>query len=389
MADISKIKTLDGITYDLKDTIARSVLPWAVVDSTSTATAYTATVPNVTELKSGVTIVLMNNKVTSTANCTLNINGLGAKPIYMTNAVTKRVTTQFAVNATWMFIYNETRVTGGCWDLVYLYNTNTTYSTFTNLAIGNAGYLANSVVYRYQLLFQMDDDEVTPLNNDSNSTATTKTMLTNVEFDPFGSIFYYNDATTVDAGSRINGDNMLFNCDGFDARYTFNCGSTLTTYKPFYLKVSIQSNGKAKIANNMPWAQELPTSADGYYYIYLGRTYSNTTSVILERNHPVYYHDGTRIKELFPDNFDRTNMNAITLHSSDWTDNLQSISVSPILTDDSKQIIEVVPDKESTNIYISHGIMVIAYGSNTIKFKCAKEPDQDITVYIMVKGVDV
>lgn len=199
-----------------------------------------------------------------------------------------------------MFVYNETRVSGGCWDLVYLYNTNTTYASMWNLSMG-AGYLANSVVYRYQLLFQMNDYEVTPLNNVSNVVATTKTMLTDVEFDPFGGIFYYNTTGTVNAGARIGGTNMLFASSGVDLRYTFNCGSTLTAYMPLYLKVRMQSNGKVKLASTSPWAQELPTSADGYYYIYLGRAYS-TYQMSLEKDHPIYYHNGVELKQLLKQN---------------------------------------------------------------------------------------
>lgn len=148
MAELSQVE-LNNVTYDLKDIIARQTIPFGVTDSTSTDTVFTATVPNVTELHNGTTIYIMNTKVTSAANCTLNINSLGAKPMYMTNAATTRVTTQFVTGVTWMFVYNETRVSGGCWDLVYLYNSNTTYSNFNNLSLGNAGYLADSAVYRY------------------------------------------------------------------------------------------------------------------------------------------------------------------------------------------------------------------------------------------------
>lgn len=173
-----------------------------------------------------------------------------------------------------MFVYNEERVDDGCWDLVYLYNSNTTYSSFNNLSLGKAGYLADSVIYRYQLLFQIDDGTVTPLNNNSNATGTNKTMLTDVEFDPFGRIYYYNSTTTVNADERIDGVSMYWNAGAINLQYTFNCGSTLTAYEPIYLKVSLQSNGKVKIANSTPWTQTLPTTNDGYYYIYLGRTYS-------------------------------------------------------------------------------------------------------------------
>lgn len=296
MADLSQIE-FNNVTYNLKDPIARSVIPFGVTDSTSTNVAFKATVPNVTELRSGTTIILMNNKVTSAANCTLNVNGLGAKPIYRTDAAASPVTTHFAVNYTWMLVYNETRVSGGCWDLVYLFNSNTTYSNFNNLSLGSAGYLADSAVYSYQLLFQIDDEYVTPLNNVNNGyNSTTKTMLTNVEFDPFGDIFYYATTTNVAADARVNGAYMYWNAGALDLRYTFNCGTTLTAYEPIYLKVSLQSNGKVKIANATPWTQTLPSTNDGYYYIYLGRTYS-TYQMTLEKDHPVYYHDGSNIRE--------------------------------------------------------------------------------------------
>ncbi len=41
--------------------------------------------------------------------------------------------------------------------------------------------------------------------------------------------------------------------------------------------------------------QILPTTNDGYIYIYLGIAYS-TTAMELRFYHPVYYHDGTGIR---------------------------------------------------------------------------------------------
>ena len=142
----------------------------------------------------------------------------------------------------------------------------------------------------------MDENTLTPLNNDNNVTGTTKTMLTNVEFDPFGAILYWESTSTINAGASISSTTPKYSAP-FDLRYTFNCGTTLTAHKPFYLKVSMQSNGKVKIASTTPWAQALPTTADGYYYIYLGRTYS-TYQLGLTPYHPVYFHDGTKIVEL-------------------------------------------------------------------------------------------
>ena len=291
--DISKITLPDESLYDIKDKLGRQLIPFGTTDFDSTSTDFKATVEGVTELRSGVTCYIMNTKVTSASDCTLNVNGLGAKPIYSPTAAASRVTTGFVINYTWMFVYNEQRVSGGCWDMVTLYNSNTTYSSFSILVHGNAMYKVKSALYRYQLMFQMDDEYVTPLNNVSNSTKTNKTMLTNVEFDPFGEIFYYKTTTAIDADARPAAGDSCFTHNAVDLRYTFNCGSTLTEFEPIYLVVSPQNNGKVRIATPA-WSQTLPSTNDGYWYIFLGRTYS-TYQMALYPDHPIYKHDGTSL----------------------------------------------------------------------------------------------
>ena len=103
-------------------------IPYGKVDNTSTSTVFTATVPGITELRDGVCMWLMNGKVTSASGFTININSLGAKPAYSSLAAATRSTTLFNVNYTMLFIFNEDRVEGGCWDIVYGYDSNTTYT---------------------------------------------------------------------------------------------------------------------------------------------------------------------------------------------------------------------------------------------------------------------
>lgn len=91
------------------------------VDVSSTSTAFVANVNGVTELRDGVCILLTNGVVDSASGCTLNVNSLGAKPIYSTLSSSTAVTTEFKQNYTMLFIYNSTRVTGGCWDMLYGY----------------------------------------------------------------------------------------------------------------------------------------------------------------------------------------------------------------------------------------------------------------------------
>lgn len=97
-------------------------IPFGQVDSTSTSTVFTATVDGITELRDGVCCYIRNGVVTSATGCTLNINGLGAKPMYYTTSSTGRVTSHFNINYTWLFVYNSTRIAGGCWDSYWGYN---------------------------------------------------------------------------------------------------------------------------------------------------------------------------------------------------------------------------------------------------------------------------
>lgn len=74
MANISKIKTPDGTSYDIR----ALGIPYAQLDSTSTSTVLTVQIDNVTSLYDGLTILVKNGRVTSASGCTLNVNGLGA-----------------------------------------------------------------------------------------------------------------------------------------------------------------------------------------------------------------------------------------------------------------------------------------------------------------------
>lgn len=120
------------------DAYRTSSIPFGQVDSSSTATVFTATVDGITELRDGVCMWLTNGVVTSASGFTININGLGAKPVYSNLGEASRSTTIFNVAYTMLFVYNESRVAGGCWDIVYGYdsNTDTTYSEATTTTSG-------------------------------------------------------------------------------------------------------------------------------------------------------------------------------------------------------------------------------------------------------------
>lgn len=168
--------------------------------------------------------------------------------------------------------------------------------------------VANSDVYRYQMCFTMCEGLITPLNNANNNTGVTKTMLTDVEFDPFGRIYYYSTTTTSPGGAPVaSSSSLLFMHELADLRYTFNITSgtasegvaKLTDKQPVYLKVAPLSNGKVKLASAAPLVQELPSTEDGYWYILLGYMYG-WYRMSLYLTHPVYCYLNGNIRECKP-----------------------------------------------------------------------------------------
>ena len=274
-----------------------SGIPFGYVDSTSTSTKFTATVDGITELRDGVCCYLMNGVVTSASGFTVDINNLGALPVYSTLAAASRSTTIFNINYTMLFVYNSKRVDGGCWDVFYGYDSNTNTIGY-QIRTTSQSLPMTSIVYRYRLLFTSADHcHLVPANTSSSTNATASRTVCQDPIDPFGAIFYYGTTASVSAGSRPS-VSYLWQQYGITLGYSFNrTGSalTLTSWKPLYIKCSPQSDGSAIIDSTTPYVQDLPTTEDGYIYIFLGNTYSGT-QVELMLNHPVYYYKSGAIR---------------------------------------------------------------------------------------------
>lgn len=272
-------------------------IPFGTVDPASegtTATDIRATVPGVTALTDGVCAYIMNGVATSASGWTLNVNGLGAKPVYQTLAAATRSSTIFNVAYTMLFVYNETRVAGGCWDVFYGYNSDTNTLAY-NIRDYNAAKLAASAIYRYMFVFTGWDGKLVPSCGTSNSTATSKTLST-TSFDPFGPIYYYSTTTTVDAGNSPSASYLYRAYSSANMRYAFNVASTqLTAKAPVFVRCSPQTDGSVKLDGNNCIAQALPTSADGKVYIRLGFAYS-AYQVELCEQHPVYHYENGAIR---------------------------------------------------------------------------------------------
>lgn len=290
MANISAIKLPDNSNYDLR----ASAIPFGIVDSSSTSTAFTVTVPGITALEDGVICMLKNGKVTSAAGFTINVNGLGAKPVYSNMAAATADTTIFNVNYTMIFVYDETRVEGGCWICYRGFNSNDNTIGY-QIRTGSLSLPVSGATGRYRILFTSPDGtHFVPPTLSTSTNATAKRDVNTAKIDPFGRIVYYSSTTILSAEERP-GASSLWQQYTFALGYSFNrtgAALTMTLWKPVFVKCAPQSDGSAIIDADTPFVQDLPSTEDGKIYIWLGIAYS-ATNIELTLEHPVYeYKDG-------------------------------------------------------------------------------------------------
>lgn len=96
-----------------------------------TQSAFTATIDGITALTQDLMIVIFPY-ANNTANATLNLNNLGAKPIYYKGA--KVTASRLPKDAAILLIYDMVKVPEGAWHAIFSYDANSTYS---NASLGN------------------------------------------------------------------------------------------------------------------------------------------------------------------------------------------------------------------------------------------------------------
>lgn len=75
----------------------------------------------------------------------------------------------------------------------------------------------------------------------------------------------------------------------------------------------------------------------------------------------------------------------VTLAADAWSTNTQTITVSGVLADESKQLIMPMPAMASQANYAAAGIACTAQGENTLTFQCQTVPTSDIQVYVVTQ----
>ena len=300
--DFDGLSTYDGL---IKAEISGKIdvggragkIPFGRCDSTSTNTKFTATVDGLTELTDGTCVMLKNGVVNSAANFTLNVNGLGAKPVYTNLAAATRDTTIFSAAYTMLFVYDSQRVSGGCWVCYRGYDSNTNtvgYQLRTNNTVRN---VSDTARY-YKIYFTSANGQTwVPASVNSTNNATSARPVNQRPIDPFGPIVYTSANTNYASGANLAAA-TIWEQYNLTLGYSFNrtgAALTMTSERPVYVKCAPQADGSAIMDASEPIVQALPTSKDGKIYIYLGLA-TSATACELQVWHPVYWHDGTGIR---------------------------------------------------------------------------------------------
>lgn len=131
----------------------------------------------------------------------------------------------------------------------------------TKLTAGENGIYGYTLVMRDSTLLKFQSI-VTSFGNGTSKSKNTS------GFYPYEIYFYQPWNNNKVSSGSLTGANVYNAFDITDMRYTLNCGKTLTASKPLYLKGTI-TNGLFYLSDEM-YSQDLPTSEDGYVYIYIG-----------------------------------------------------------------------------------------------------------------------
>lgn len=153
----------------------------------------------------------------------------------------------------------------------------------TKLTAGENGIYGYTLVMRDSTLLKFQSIVTSSGNGTSKSKNTSG-------FYPYEIYFYQPWNNNKVASGLLTGANIYNAFDITDMRYTLNCGTTLTANKPLYLKGTI-TNGLFYLSDEM-YSQDLPTSEDGYVYIYIGDVYDTYRCNISDHNPIFEYANG-------------------------------------------------------------------------------------------------
>ena len=268
-------------------------------DTAAATTEKEVSIPSITTLDTG-TIIIVQPTITSTvANSTIKLNNFTAYPMRYNNAAITTSTDSVVWNQNYpsIFVFD-----GTYWVFAgHGLDSNTTYTL--NYSVDAGQYTAGSGTYaitRYSILAQKANGtwEKITATNANYSAGTSKSVNTSGFI--LNQLRYYGTTTAVAGGVKIASNVVYEKSASVDMRYSTNCGGTTTWALGdyIYLVGTIGADGLFYLDTTTWWSNALPTTNDGKLYIRLGLVLADTGyTMSFFEDRPVFYHDGTGIKE--------------------------------------------------------------------------------------------
>lgn len=368
MAYISKINITDGSSYDIRSK-KTAAIPFGTVTQISVTTlkvTFNATVEGITELFDGVCCFVSRSSGDSIylMSAYLNVNNLGSKPIYATDG---SGASMFPFGKTMFFIYNSTRISGGCWEMyvtgsgggssedpstIYL---DILWSEYDNALYVDMTYdgvmsMINdgiNVIFRYELIFDDAPSNVYVYYDIE--------MISQYEGDEFITILNTFQDIYGDYGDALPA--MLYLEEDTLSSLGFNVLIVGDSYSSYYM----WNNNKIKTV-------ELWHGTDISDEAKYGIDYSFDSLMDLlffESRHPI-------IEEYYTDEFDNSRMR--TYRIADINDDLGQVTI----------VSEPTELLNSNNYEIGYGIKVLVLSDDTSYGQTRLTvPDSDVQTFYL------
>ena len=266
----NKIDLVGAVTFNMLDSSTQEIVTadnteLIVGTQTASTSAWTGTSTKLSSIQSGTRIMYQLPFASKSTAVTLDLtlkNGTttGAKEVYYKS--TTRVSTQYGVGNVVELVYD-----GTAWRVTNPYTNDNTYDRT-----------------RY------------------NAAITAKTAITSgnlVVADSDGKYFHLKTGDPFDISYPIlyAGSNIAVNATGSNnyvlipMTLTTTQAGPYTSQLPVYIKGTLSGTIFTPISAT-PFVQEIPETPDSYYYLLLGRMYSETAMYLLGE-HPIYmFYDG-------------------------------------------------------------------------------------------------
>ncbi len=274
----------DGNIYcssaDFPNPDLSGLIPKAYGVSTSSAstTSKVVTIENYTPVAGDIIAIKFTYGSTTTQNWHLMINGVWYYNIWVGGSTVTADYLLFSANAVVLFYYDGTKMSV----------VNPTYSnSYKWISLNENIERPVETIYGYKLAWKDGNNRFRPIIKTTGTTGNNKYPNT-AGFLLGGKMVINPTGTTYGTSSDMGKDIKYIGTVG--ATYNFN--SALTAWLPLYWKGKVKSDGLFyfnQADGYTGWyTQTLPTSEDGFVYVYVGNVRS-TYAIGLSLEHPAYW----------------------------------------------------------------------------------------------------